>query len=104
MRKCILVQRDVTRTRSDILRERGKAGCAGRSTKTNRLQKKRIHAEIATHFSFSSSALPKKSEMQPILFHLFTFCNGYCTNTVGVQLTGAETKQQAYNSLEIFSE
>ena len=29
---------------------------------------------------------------------------GYCTNTVGVQLTGGETKQQAYNSLEIFSE
>jgi hypothetical protein len=26
---------------------------------------------------------------------------GYCTNTVGVQLTGGETKQQAYNSLEI---
>ena len=30
--------------------------------------------------------------------------SGYCTNTVGVQLTGGETKQQAYNSLEIFSE
>jgi hypothetical protein len=29
---------------------------------------------------------------------------GYCTNTVGVQLTAGETKQQAYNSLEIFSE
>ena len=29
MRKCILVQRDVTRTRSDILGGRGKAVCAG---------------------------------------------------------------------------
>ena len=61
-------------------------------------------------FPFFSPLFPFFSPLFPFFFLLLSqnpthryreiASSGYCTNTVGVQLTGGETKQQAYNSLE----